>query len=262
MQDLQESSPCKSIISFIGNSISSTNNRNVITLEAPGDSDVLCGKDKNLKNHPGNKAFSSMIDTMVTRYQGASTKQEKMNITREIVLVMKKQHNSRFLKKSIVDGKEVWSEIPDQLARDKVSHAIRFAAANPKRPSSERSQSPDAPMVTEKEQTNPDAPGNLSSPDTAMSALLQKHRMALTSTEISAMGDQVHEPHPAHFGISRYEDHLDSVRSEDIREFLIEPFGVRYDSRDLEFNSLRTEDLDVIMSEPIPVDEWGNQMLE
>ena len=83
--------------------------------------------------------------------------------------------------------------------------------------------------------------------------------VALTSTEVSALaGHEINStPH-----MSRFEDHFDSVRSEDIREFLIEPFGVRYDSRDMEFNSLRTEDLDVIMSDPIPVDEWGNQMLE
>jgi hypothetical protein len=255
IQDLEDKSPCKNIISLIGSGISSTKNQNVI-VDSPGDLDVLCGKDKNLKNHPGNKAFSSMIDTMVIRYQGASSKQEKMNITRDIVLNMKKQYNTRFLKKSMVDGKEVWKEIPDQLARDKVSHAIRFAAANPKR--SERSPSPDDTSKTSKESASEMKSG---SHNTALGALIQKQQIILSHTEISALGGP-DQQYLSHACISRYEDHLDSVRSEDLREFLIEPFGVRYDSKDTVFNSLRTEDLDAMMTEPVPDKEWGDQMIE
>lgn len=270
IQNLEETSSCKSMMSFIGKNISSPKSRTASAIESPADFDVLCGKDKNFKKHPGNKAFSNMIDIMVIPYQQASTKQEKMRFTREIVLEMKKQFNSRFLKKEIVDGKEVWNEIPDQLARDKVSHAIRFAAANPRRSSNELSESPVPSTDTEKsignfssnknegfDCKNPGAFEMTRTHDTALGALVQKQQMIMTNSEISGMGEQVHDPN-----FSRYEDHLDSVRSEDIREFLIEPFGVRHDSKDLEFNSLRTEDLDAIMAEPTPLDEWGERMLE
>ncbi|GAX20264.1 hypothetical protein FisN_6Hh215 [Fistulifera solaris] len=247
----EEKRPGTNIISLIGNGISSSKNRTVF-VESPGDLDVLCGKDKNMKNHPGNKAFSSMIDTMVTRYQGASSKQEKMNITREIVLEMKRQYNTRFLKKSMVDGKEVWSEIPDEKARDKVSHAIRFAAANPKR--SDRSPSPD-------DTSSKESASEMKSHDTAMGALIQRQQAIMSHTEISALGTH-DQQHFSHACISRYEDHLDSVRSEDLREYLIEPFGVRYDSKDTVFNSLRTEDLDAMMTDPVPADEWRDPMIE
>ena len=47
VQELEQKTPCKNIISFIGNSIPSTKSRNnVVTLDAPGELDILCGKDQ------------------------------------------------------------------------------------------------------------------------------------------------------------------------------------------------------------------------
>ncbi|GAX09411.1 hypothetical protein FisN_6Lh215 [Fistulifera solaris] len=255
-----ENSPCKNIICMIGKGIASIQNRDrAVIYDTPVDSDVLCGQDKNLKNHPGNKIFDSMVKSEATRYQGASSKQEKMDISQEIVTNMRKRYNSRFLKKFTVNGKEFWKEISDAKARDKVTHKIRGFAKEFKR--CDRSPSPDNTSMTSKESETEMKSGPQ---DTVLGALIQKRQMIMSNTEISALGTQDQQQF-SHACLSRYEDHLDSVRSDDIREFLIEPFGVRYDSKETVFNSLRTEDLDAMdttMAEPVPVNEWRDPMIE
>ncbi|KAL7555575.1 hypothetical protein ACA910_016185 [Epithemia clementina (nom. ined.)] len=63
---------------------------------------------------------------MKVSYCAASSKQEKMAITKGIVTYMKIEHGSRFLKME----NDSWVEINNQAARDKVSHALRFASRN------------------------------------------------------------------------------------------------------------------------------------
>jgi hypothetical protein len=112
----------------------------------PATLDVLCGKEKKWAEHPGNQLYRSKIILHAREYQAAN-KVMKMNLTRMIVNSMH-EHNARFLrlvesstssgtnrtkgsvtesyKVSIAGG--VWEVISDQLARDKTSHALRFAA--------------------------------------------------------------------------------------------------------------------------------------
>lgn len=89
------------------------------------DNDVLCGKDSNCHFHPGNKIFRQLVSRNVNLYVEAPSKRQKMKITQDIVQVMKTFYSARFLRKA---GDQVWHEISDSLARDKVSHAIKFAA--------------------------------------------------------------------------------------------------------------------------------------
>jgi hypothetical protein len=86
--------------------------------------DILCGKDKTYAKHRGNVLYKALIDENAGRYQDASTKQEKMNITKEIVHKLHVQYRSRFIK----PHGDHWALINDSLARDKTSHALRFAA--------------------------------------------------------------------------------------------------------------------------------------
>lgn len=98
-------------------------NNSVVIME-PTEMDVLCSKDKSVAKHPGNVVFRERIEQGTKTYSVATNKQEKMKITRDIVSFMQVKHGSRFLKK---EG-NVWVEINNQTARDKVSHALRFAA--------------------------------------------------------------------------------------------------------------------------------------
>lgn len=90
----------------------------------PDDHDVLCSKDKSFANHPGNLLFREKIDSLTTRYRQCRSKTEKMQMTKEVVRDLMETFGSKFLK--LEDGE--WVEITLTAARDKVSHALRFAA--------------------------------------------------------------------------------------------------------------------------------------
>lgn len=84
--------------------------------------DVLCGKGKMCQNHDGSRRFRLMITSYQQTYQKATTKQQRMDITKEIFLIFK-ESGSRFLKYNEVGGH--WEEISALAARDKISHALR-----------------------------------------------------------------------------------------------------------------------------------------
>jgi hypothetical protein len=94
----------------------------IITL--PLATDVLCGKDKKFAQHEGNQIFRDLILEYSEYYMRAKTKQEKMHITKSIVARLKEMYQTRFLQPSSCGH---WKEISVQIARDKVSHALRFA---------------------------------------------------------------------------------------------------------------------------------------
>lgn len=113
-----------------GSSASSkaTADKDTTRIDQPGVNDVLCGKDKTYGNHPGNQKFRSMIESFVEIYKGNHSKQDKMQITRRIVTAMKQRYNTRFIRRVKSNGCDMWEQISDSIARDKVSHALRFAA--------------------------------------------------------------------------------------------------------------------------------------
>jgi hypothetical protein len=95
-------------------------------ITTPSATDILCGKDKTFSRHEGNQAFRDMIVAYAPVYSKAVTKQAKMQLTKEIVTTLHHSHNARFLQPSRCG--HGWNEISDQVARDKCSHALRFAA--------------------------------------------------------------------------------------------------------------------------------------
>lgn len=110
-------------------SLSNAMFKGVSASEEPAPFDILCGKDKTYNKHKGNMVFREMIASHQDVYAKAASKQGKMQITKDIVKALRAEHNSRFVKLN-KGGK--WVEISDQVARDKVSHALRFAAKSPK----------------------------------------------------------------------------------------------------------------------------------
>jgi hypothetical protein len=89
--------------------------------------DVLCGKDKTFTKHFGNRTFKNLIEEYSDRYLEAATKNDRMEITKDIVNIMRTKYHARFLKPTH-DG--FWEEISETHARDKISHALRFSAKN------------------------------------------------------------------------------------------------------------------------------------
>lgn len=96
---------------------------NPIKLSQPGDDDILCGKDRACALHKGSQRFRAVIDSYRATYQKASTKYDKMCITKEIYEVLSQK--SRFLKYN--DKEKLWEEITPLQGRDKIGHALRFA---------------------------------------------------------------------------------------------------------------------------------------
>ena len=94
----------------------------VITETRP--QDILCGKEKHCVSHQGSLDFRVVIDQYASKYAEAITKQEKMNVTKEIYDMLGAK-NARFLKMN--QKTKAWEELSSLLARDKISHALRFA---------------------------------------------------------------------------------------------------------------------------------------
>ncbi|KAL3921852.1 MAG: hypothetical protein SGILL_002526 [Bacillariaceae sp.] len=105
------------------------------TVDMPGKFDVLCGQSRVCASHSGNKRFQIVLDMFAPRYDAATSKQEKMTMTKEIVKSIQSS-GGRFLKYK--DGH--WLEISDVTARDKASHALRTKAASMKRQRADRAE--------------------------------------------------------------------------------------------------------------------------
>merc|ERR1712072_840494 len=99
-----------------------------VRVETPTEFDILCGQSRFCANHRGNKCFSVVLDQFAERYDAATSKHEKMKMTKEVVAILHKT-GGRFLKYK--DG--AWEEITNVAARDKVSHALRTKVASWKR---------------------------------------------------------------------------------------------------------------------------------
>merc|ERR1712194_676638 len=124
----------------------------IVRVKFPTECDILCGQSRICASHMGNKRFQAVLDTYAARYDNATSKQEKMMTTKEIVACI---HNSggRFLKFKNDDG--MWEEISNVAARDKVSHALRTKAASWKRHQHQQ-------LLQEKEGNNDSCGGGVS----------------------------------------------------------------------------------------------------
>lgn len=110
---------------------------------SPTKLDVLCGQSRSCAAHDGNKRFQAVLDMYAPKYSSVHSKQEKMNLTKEIVACITTS-GGRFLK---LKGGE-WQEISTVAARDKVSHALRTKVASWKKQEQEKAES--SPVATSK----------------------------------------------------------------------------------------------------------------
>merc|ERR1711907_549732 len=59
--------------------------RVVVRVDTPTEFDILCGQSRFCANHRGNKCFSVVLDQFAERYDAATSKHEKMKMTKEVV---------------------------------------------------------------------------------------------------------------------------------------------------------------------------------
>ena len=76
-------------------------------VQQPTDDDVLCGKSNACLHHVGSKRFREYLETYVEAYAQATTKYEKMQLTKEIYSNLRKK--SRFLKYN--KKSELWEHV-------------------------------------------------------------------------------------------------------------------------------------------------------
>jgi hypothetical protein len=105
----------------------------------PTNYDVVCGRGKGSYNRPGNRRFRAIIQQHMDEYQ-ASSKLDKTMVLNRIMNFVQAQNEgtTRFVRRG-KDG--LFTVISDDLAREKVGHAIRetiMAAENAAKPLKEQ----------------------------------------------------------------------------------------------------------------------------
>jgi hypothetical protein len=98
----------------------------VSVIETPQPSDVLFGRGRPYQAHSGNVRLHRIVDRHKDRYS-QSRRFDKLAIVDQIVYEVKSKGDGggagRFLKRS--ENGEFWEEVTDDVAREKVAHALR-----------------------------------------------------------------------------------------------------------------------------------------
>jgi hypothetical protein len=90
----------------------------------PLNHDVVCSKDKKWWSHRGNAIYRSELLSITEEYREA-VKNERKKITKIFLQHLKDKYGCRFLRYNKIENN--WTIITDEKARDKISHALRFA---------------------------------------------------------------------------------------------------------------------------------------
>ena len=104
-------------------------------IETPASNDVLCGQDATYGQHPGNALLRQQLQEALGDYQLATDRRDKIVLIDNIITYMRETHNTRFVRLSD-ERRGCWTTVSEQSVRDKVSHALRFAARRQQKQSS------------------------------------------------------------------------------------------------------------------------------
>jgi hypothetical protein len=89
-------------------------------VDIPLHSDVLLGRGKPIQQHAGNLRLQAIVDEYVLEYHKLKSKHDKTALAQRVVRMVKTA-SARFLSKD--NG--IWMEVPDEVAREKVSGLFR-----------------------------------------------------------------------------------------------------------------------------------------
>ena len=85
----------------------------------PGNRDVLMGRGKRVLESPGNVHFRYLLQLHRNQYEAVSKFEKTLVI--EVILQKIRESGGRFL----TQGDDGWTEVDDDLARNKIGHAFR-----------------------------------------------------------------------------------------------------------------------------------------
>jgi hypothetical protein len=98
-----------------------------VRIDKPGIFDVICGRGRPYQEHPGNIRLHAIVAGHRPRYF-SSKRNNKKGIAEMIVNSIKNDETQpgRFLKRVDDENDMVWEDVSDEVAREKVSHVLRF----------------------------------------------------------------------------------------------------------------------------------------
>eukprot|EP00980_Cylindrotheca_fusiformis_P002644 scaffold620_cov103-Cylindrotheca_fusiformis.AAC.4 len=92
--------------------------------DMPGEWDVICHYGKNTQDHIGNKRFKVCIETHLKTYAGAESRTARSTIINDIIVeIRERSKQAGFVRYDA--GRNLWYEVGDKIARDKVGQALR-----------------------------------------------------------------------------------------------------------------------------------------
>lgn len=101
-------------------------NTNIIIVDKPRSTDVLCGRGKICFDHNGNDAFRILIAQHVDSYENAPSKKSKMDVIMQVVDTVISR-GGRFLVRNKEKGGGVWMDGGMKQGKKKTGHALRDA---------------------------------------------------------------------------------------------------------------------------------------
>lgn len=123
-------------------------NSNVIS--EPGPYDIVCGRNNGAYNYIGNRRFRVTIEMNLQRYIESPSREDRTNVIKSIVWMLREQVGARFLKKETFkksgSGRRrqpQYTIMTEKQAREKVGHCLRdlIAAARKGEPQEKKIKS-------------------------------------------------------------------------------------------------------------------------
>lgn len=91
----------------------------------PTDFDVLGGRGKHGRNHPGNAHFTGVVSQFTQAYRTASSARRSAILNEILVVHMNNRQGRRFLKLQLYDRRGIWRWIVDPRPREKIGNKMR-----------------------------------------------------------------------------------------------------------------------------------------
>jgi hypothetical protein len=141
-----------------------------------GPNDIICGRCSTAFNNVGNRRFRARISLYLQRYNEAKSREDKGDAIMSVVRLLLDDIGARFLKKR---GNNIWVELGEKQAREKVGHALRDMSVQGQPEQRERRACPITP-ITKKNKEQSRGGGELvelSSSEDLPTMLIQQHHV-------------------------------------------------------------------------------------
>jgi len=124
--------PSRNITTNTGADTNSIEESNSNVISEPGPYDIVCGRNNGAYNYIGNRRFRVTIEMNLQRYIESPSREDRTNVIKSIVWMLREQVGARFLKKETFkkpgSGRRrqpQYTIMTEKQAREKVGHCLR-----------------------------------------------------------------------------------------------------------------------------------------